>query len=88
MTEQEATIGTRVRTLAAFSGVPQGTEGIIDEDYVTGVTVVWDLPDQRLPIGYRQYDGRSAIQSRLLRDGFNKATELHLLEIVGSEGKR
>ena len=53
MTEHEATLGTRVRTLVAFSGVPEGTEGVVDEDYVTGVTVAWDLPDQPLPVGYR-----------------------------------
>lgn len=88
MTEQEATIGTRVRTLVPFSGVPKGTEGIIDEDYGTGLTVAWDLPDQPLPAGYRQYDGRSAIQSRLLRDGFDKAGELHVLEIVSMEAMR
>lgn len=82
MTEQEATIGTRVRSLVDFSGVPKGTEGVIDEDYITGITVAWDLPGQPLPTGYRVYDGRSAIQSRLLRDGFDKATELQYLEIV------
>jgi hypothetical protein len=88
MTEQEARIGTRVKTFVAFSGVPEGTEGVIDEDYVTGVTVAWDLPDQPLPAGYRLYDGRPAIQSRLLRDGFDKASELHFLEIVSMEGIR
>ena len=86
MTEQEARIGTRVKTLVAFSGVPNGTEGVVDEDYVTGITVAWDLPDQPLPVGYRAYDGRPAIQSRLLRDGFDKASELHFLEIVSMEG--
>jgi len=74
--------------LAAFSGVPNGTEGVIDEDYITGVTVAWDLPDQPLPVGYRLYDGRSAIQSRLVRDGFDKASELHFLQIVSMEAIR
>ena len=82
MDVSEARVGTRVRSLVDFSGVPKGTEGILDEDYVTGVTVAWDLPDQPLPAGYRQYDGRPAIQSRLLRDGFDKETELQYLEIV------
>jgi len=76
----DAIIGTRVRALISFSGVPSGTEGVIDEDYGTGVMVAWDLPNQRLPAGYRLYDGRPAIQHGLLRDGFDKATELYRLE--------
>ena len=72
----------RVRSLVDFSGVPKGTEGIIDEDYVTGVTVAWDLPEQPLPPGYFEYDGRPAIQSGLLRDGFDKERDLDFLEVV------
>jgi len=78
----DATVGTRVRTLVAFSGVPQGTEGVIDEDYETGVTVAWDFHERPLPRGYRAYDGRPAIASGILRDGFDKATELAFLEQV------
>lgn len=37
-------MGTRVRTLVAFFNVPKGSEGVIDEDYQTGVMVRWDLP--------------------------------------------
>lgn len=82
MDVSEAIVGTRVRSLMDFYGVPKGTEGICDEDYGSGVTIAWDLRDQPLPPGYRVYDGRSAIQSRLVRDGFDKATELQYLERV------
>jgi hypothetical protein len=82
MTENEARIGTRVRTLVGFAGVPSGTEGVIDEDYGSGVTVAWDLPGSPLPRGYRVYDGRPAVASGLLRDGFDKQKELHFLGLV------
>jgi hypothetical protein len=82
MRKDEAVVGTRVRSLANFSGVPLGTEGVVDEDYGTGVTIAWNLPDQPLPEGYRAWDGRSAIASGILRDGFDKETELHFLEVV------
>ena len=82
MKQEEARVGTRVKTLVGFSGVPEGSEGVIDEDYGTGVTVAWDLPDGPLPAGYRKYDGRPAFVSRITRDGFDKETELHFLEVV------
>lgn len=75
-------VGVRVRTLVDFAGVPKGTEGVVDEDFGSGITVAWDLPDRPLPAGYREYDGRPAIQTGILRDGFDKATELHFLEAV------
>lgn len=78
----EVTIGQRVRSLRDFSGVPKGTQGVVDEDYGTGVMVAWDLPDQPLPLGYFGYDGRPAVASGILRDGFDKKTELHFLEPV------
>ena len=82
MTEQEAAIGTRIRSLRDFVGVPIDTEGVIDEDYGTGITVAWDLPESPLPVGYRKYDGVPAVRSGILRDGFDKATELQYLEVV------
>ena len=82
MTREQAQVGTRIRSLVPFAGVPRGTEGVIDEDYGTGVMVAWDLPSARLSVGYREYDGRPAVVSRILRDGFDKETELHLLEVV------
>lgn len=78
-----AEVGTRVRTKVAFSGIPAGTEGVIDEDYGTGVMVAWDLPDRPLPAGYRQHDGRPAIAPGApMRDGFDKETEADFLEAV------
>lgn len=82
MKAEEARIGTRVRTLVGFSGVPRHCEGVIDEDYGSGVMVAWDQPDTPLPPGYREYDGRPAIVSGILRDGFDKERELGCLEIV------
>lgn len=78
----EARIGVRVKSLVDFSEVPKGTEGVIDEDYGTGVMVAWDLPDQPLPRGYSVYDGKPAISSGILRDGFDKKKDLHFLELV------
>lgn len=81
MTAQQARIGTRVRTKVELSGVPRWTHGIIDEDYGSGVMVAWDLPARPLPPGYFTHDARGAAAG-LLRDGFDKETELHFLEIV------
>jgi len=67
---EQAITGSRVISNVDFSGVRSGTEGVIDEDYGTGVMVAWDLPDQPLPEGYRVYDGIPAIRSGILRDGF------------------
>ena len=71
MLESEATVGRRVRTVRAFSAVPAGSEGVIDDDYGSGVMVAWDLPDQPLPPGYMAYDGQPACLSGILRDGFS-----------------
>jgi len=76
----EARIGIRVKALVDFAGVPKGTEGIVDQDYGKGIMVAWDLPNQPLPQGYHIYDGRWAIVSNILRDGFSKENELHFLE--------
>lgn len=78
----EARIGVRIKSLVDFSGVPKGTEGVIDEDYNTGVMVAWDLLDQPLPKGYSVHTGKPAFVSGILRDGFNKENELHYLEKV------
>ena len=83
MDKNEAIIGTRVKSLVDFAGVPKGTEGVIDEDYYgIGIMVAWDLPDQPLPKNYSCYDGKPAISSGILRDGFDKETELKFLEKV------
>lgn len=77
----EARTGTRVKTKVAWSGVPEGTEGVVDEYYNGGVMIAWDLPDRPLPEGYRVYDGRPAIASGILRDGFSW-DELEYLEAI------
>jgi len=82
MIEQEAKVGTRIRSLVEFACVPKGTKGVIDQDYGTGVMIAWDLPEQPLPKGYTVYDGRPAVVSNILRDGFDKETELHFLEVI------
>jgi hypothetical protein len=82
MTEQEAQIGVRVKALREFVSVPEGTEGVIDQDYGTGVMVAWDLPDHPLPEGYAAYDGKPAIATGIVRDGFDKASELDTLAVA------
>jgi hypothetical protein len=82
MNPSEALVGTRVICTVPFCDVPMGTEGVIDEDYGTGVMIAWDLKNQPLPSGYVAYDGRPAIQTRILRDGFDKEKELKWLETV------
>ena len=81
MTRHQARLGVRVKTKVELSGIPKWTEGVIDEDYDTGVMVAWDLPHRPLPPGYRSNHGRPA-EAHLLRDGFDKETELHFLERV------
>jgi hypothetical protein len=79
----EAKVGVRIKSNRTFAGIPVGTQGVIDEDYGTGVTVAWDLPDRPLPDGYTQWDGSPAITPGLpLRDGFDKDTELDFLDLV------
>lgn len=82
MTEAEAVISTRVKTLVPFVGIAAHTEGVIDEDYGSGIMVAWDLPHRPLPAGYCRHDGRPAALSSILRDGFDKETELHYLKRV------
>ena len=82
-------IGCRVRSKVDFVGVPAGTEGVIDEGYSYGIEkhglmVAWDLPDHPLPKGYAYWDGKPAIQTGILRDGFQQE-ELGFLELVGCE---
>lgn len=78
----EERVGVRVKSLVDFSGVPKGTEGVIDEDYGTGVMVAWDLSDQPLPRGYSVYNGKPSILSGILRDGFYIKKDLHFLDVV------
>ena len=82
MEAEQARIGTRIRSLMDFSGVPRGTEGVIDQDYGSGVMVAWDLPDRPLPPGYRIHSGRPSAVTGILRDGFSKSKELVYLEVA------
>ncbi len=82
---QEVALGARVKNNIAFSGVPAGTEGVIDEHYGTGIMIAWDLPKSPLPEGYSIYDDVPAITSGILRDGFHLATELEYLDRVEEE---
>ena len=77
----EANVGIHVVSLRDFACVPKGTEGVIDEDYGTGVMIAWDLPEQPLPPMYSKYDGKPTIQTNILRDGFDKTTELDMLQV-------
>lgn len=64
-------VGSRVRTLFVFCAVAEGTEGVIDQLCRDGLIVAWDLAEHPLPPGYDSYDGRPAIQSGIVRDGFS-----------------
>ena len=76
-TDLRVMVGTRVRSLREFSGVPKGMMGTIDEYYETGrnhigVMVAWDKP-------------MSAWTDRKLRDGFGRDAdfdETQWLEVV------
>ena len=75
-------IGDRVQTIRAFSGVAKFTEGMIVEDYGSGMTIAWDLPNQPIPKGMqpkqiaKMWAGNPLCP---LRDGFDKETELCML---------
>jgi hypothetical protein len=81
ITREQIKIGLRVKSNVDFSGVPSGTEGVIDEDYGSGVMVAWDLPSQPIPTGYISWDGSPSWMTGLLRDGFGN-DELHFLDLV------
>jgi hypothetical protein len=67
MIKDQIKLGRKVKSLVDFCNVPKGTTGTIDEDYGTGIMVRWDLDN-----GYW----------KPLRDGFDKESELHYLEII------
>jgi hypothetical protein len=78
-------IGTRVKALKALSGVPEGTIGVVDEDYGKGVMVAWDLQKKPLPAGWEDFERDRSRFRRTewpLRDGFDKKEELDLLEVL------
>lgn len=78
-------LGTRVKTLIAFSGVPEGTHGMIVEDYGSGIMIAWDLPDRPIPKDKtpEEISMMWAIDNKCpLRDGFDKASESKFLEEI------
>jgi hypothetical protein len=85
------TIGTRIKALRGFSGVPIGTEGIVDEHYTAGVMVAWDLPDRPLRADYAELI-RGGLKPQPqwalgapLRDGFSYG-DLAYLEVLTAPG--
>lgn len=77
-------IGTRVQTMQDWPGVPKFTEGLIIEDYGTGVTVAWNRPHNPLPDNMtpQEIAAMYAINpSCPLRDGFSY-DELSMLVII------
>ena len=66
----EAVVGSRIRSIRPFAGIPSGCEGVIDEADADGCMVAWDHPESPLPPGYVKYDGRPAIVSHIVRDRF------------------
>lgn len=80
MISEQARVGTHVRTLVAWYGVPAGTEGVIDEDAKTGVVIAWDSPIQRLPEGYTSRSDPRFLTRNLLRSWFRKQ-DLSYLEV-------
>ena len=45
-------VGRRVRTRVAFSGVPQGTTGVVlvPDDHPVSLPIRWDLPGRARPL--------------------------------------
>jgi hypothetical protein len=90
MTRDEVRLGVKVRNRIAFSGVPQGSLGVIDELYAGGFMVAWDLADRPLPPGYESlclepdFEPPWAVQrGSPLRDGFSytDSDELGYLDV-------
>jgi len=78
-------IGQRVQTMRAYDGVPKFTEGVIVEDYGTGVMIAWDRPHNPIPTDMTPegIGKMMAIDPRCpLRDGFDKESELFELVFI------
>lgn len=77
-------VGDPVITNRDWPGVPKGTPGIIVDDYGSGITVAWDLPDRPYPKDKTPQEVAKmwAVNPLCpLRDGFDKQTELKYLEL-------
>lgn len=79
-------VGDRVRVKRDFVSVPEGTEGIIVDDYGTGIMVAWDKPERPYPkdLSPQEVARMAGVNPKCpLRDGFDKELELKWLEVVG-----
>jgi hypothetical protein len=82
---KEFVVGAYVKNKRAFVDVPEGTLGLIVEDYGTGFMVAWDLPNRPIPryLTASQIGAMFAIDPMCpIRDGFDKKDELGFLELV------
>jgi hypothetical protein len=52
MSIDQAKLGARVRSTRDFVGVPRGTQGVIVEDYGSGITIRWDKEGEVLDDGF------------------------------------
>lgn len=85
LTTDRIELGLRVRTNRSFANVDSGTEGVIVEDYGTGITIAWDKADRPYPkdMTPQQVGAMYAIDPKCpLRDGFDKEDELQYLELI------
>ena len=73
-------VGDRVRSLRSFVGINKGDEGVIIEDYGTGVCVAWEPYPRDIPLALivNLYAVDPACPQR---DGFGN-DELDLLEVL------
>jgi len=73
---EEAVVGAKVVSLRKFCEIKVGTNGVIVEDYGSGVTVAWDLPYRpAIPAGFtvEEVGDMWAVDPDCpVRDGFNK----------------
>lgn len=82
MRKEDIKIGLQVTTNRDWPGVPEGSKGIIIEDYGSGITIGWDLPGRPYPHNLQPQEVAEmfAIDPLCpLRDGFDKETELQFL---------
>lgn len=78
---EDAVVGRWVRTNRTFATVPEGTMGLICEDYGTGIMIAWEY-DGYIPT--METANLPLINPRAPRerDGFDKARELQFLDLV------
>ncbi len=85
MTENDIEIGLRVKSNTTFVSIPEGTEGVLIEDYGSGITIAWDKEDRPYPkeLSCDHISKMYAIHPLCPhRDGFDKDNELQYLDII------